>query len=94
VISWCADVKRFADGPVARKTVNDMLAAHGPAATSSGPQATAQGKTEVEKTELTRIFQQGLKWQSDDTATLDPLILDILDAKCTGAKQHLKKRGL
>jgi hypothetical protein len=62
VISWCADVKRFADGPVARKTVNDMLAAHGPAATSSGPQATAQGKTEVEKKELTSIFQQGLKW--------------------------------
>jgi hypothetical protein len=93
VARWCADVKRFSDGPVARKAVNDMLAVHAPVARSSGPQPPGQGVTEVEKKEMTSLFQQGLKWQSDDTSTLDPFILDILDAKCAIAKQHLEKRG-
>ena len=79
---------------MARKTVNDMLAAHGQAPKLSGQQAPGQGAAEAEKKEMTSLFQQGLKWQSDDTTTLDPLILDILDAKCTNAMQHLKKRGL
>jgi hypothetical protein len=94
VARWCADVKRFSDGPVPRKTVDDTLAVHGQAPKSSGRQAPGQGAAEAEKKEMTSLIQQGLKWQSDDAATMDPLILDILDAKCTGAKEHLKKRGL
>ncbi len=94
VVRWCADVNQFSHGPVPRKAVNDILAVHGPAPKLTGRPVPGQGAAEAERMELLGNFHWGLKWQSDDTATLQPFILDVFEVRCKTAREHLKRRAL
>jgi hypothetical protein len=87
VVRWCADVKRFADGPLPKKVADDILAAH------RLPEAPGQSVAEGERGSLLGTLQWGLKWRDDGTVTLDQVILDIFDARCAAARQHLERRG-
>jgi hypothetical protein len=90
---WCAYIRKFSEGPVPGKNVKDMLAAHGIDLPIPEQPQSANGAVEMKKMEIARIFRQGLQWQSDDTATLPPLFLDILKTVCTNAEQHLQRRA-
>lgn len=94
VLRWCTDVKQFSDGPVPRKALNEMLAAHGPAPKLAGRAVPVEGATEAERQELFGNVQWGIRSQSDDTVTLERIILDVFDVRCATAKEHLKRRGL
>ncbi len=91
IVRWCPDVKRFSDGPVSRKTVEDMLAAHGPK--PDPDQQFCKGAGDCERLDFWALFDYGITWQSDDTATLKPYALDMLDVVCANAKQHLDRRA-
>ncbi len=91
IVRWCPDVKRFSDGPVPRNTVGDMLAAHGPKPDCG--QQVCKGAGDCERSDFWAIFDYGITWQSDDTATLKPYALDMLDVVCANAKQHLDQRA-
>jgi hypothetical protein len=90
---WCTDIRRFSEGSVPRKNVKDMLAAHGLALPIPEQPQSAHGSAEMERIEIANILRQGLQWQSDDSATLPPLFVDILQTICTNAEQHLKRRA-
>ena len=91
VLRWCPDVARFSDGPLPRKVVEEMLAAHGPK--PDPQQQVVKGPGDGVRVDFWNIFDYGLTWQSDRTATLKPYALDILDAMCANAKQHLERRA-
>jgi hypothetical protein len=93
VAGWCADIRRFSEGPVLRKNVEDMLAAHGLALPIPELQQYAYSAAESARMEMANLFRMGLQWQSDDTAMLPPSYLNILQAKCNNAEQHLKRRA-
>ena len=91
IVGWCPDVKRFSDGPVPRKAVEEMLAAHGPK--PDPDEQVCKGAGDCERREFWRLLDYGITWQSDDTATLKPYALDMLDVRCANAKQHLDRRA-
>jgi hypothetical protein len=93
VAGWCPDIPRFSEGPIPRKNVKDMLEARGLALPIPELQQYAHSAAEIARMEIANLFRQGLKWQSDDTATLPPSYLNILQTKCTNAEQHLKRRA-
>jgi hypothetical protein len=88
VLHWCADVKRFADGPLPKKVVDGILAAH-----RAPEQAPGQSVAEGQRVALMGTLQWGLKWRDDGTATLDKTIMDIFDARCAAAREHLGRNG-
>ena len=91
VVRWCPDVKRFSEGPVPKKAVDNMLTAHGPK--PAPDEQFAKGPGDVVRMDFWRLFDYGLTWQSDDTATLKPWVLDMLGVRCDNAKQHLERRA-
>jgi hypothetical protein len=93
ITRWCADVKRLSDGPVTKAIVDEILAGHAATPTPAKP-VPGLGATEAERTEILSLLRQGLRWQGDGTATVQPLILDILKGMCANAKRHLGKRGI
>jgi hypothetical protein len=93
VAGWCADIRRFSEAPIPRKNFKDMLAAHGLALPIPELQQNAYTAGEGARMEMANLFRMGLQWQSDDTAMLPLSYLNILQAKCTNAEQHLKRRA-
>jgi hypothetical protein len=63
VAGWCANIRKFSEGPVPRKNVKDMLAAHGFALPIPEQPQSAHSAGEIARMEIANLFRQGLQWQ-------------------------------